>query len=56
VLLVLPDQPSPVLTRELLYTGITRAKQGLVLLAPDARVLAEAVTRRVQRAGGLQDG
>jgi len=56
VLLVLPDQPSPVLTRELLYTGITRAKQGLVLLAPDARVLADAVTRRVQRAGGLQDG
>jgi len=54
VLLVLPDQPSPVLTRELLYTGITRAKQGLVLLAPQPGVLADAVRRRVQRAGGLQ--
>ena len=54
VLLVLPDQPSPVLTRELLYTGITRAKQGLVLLAPQPGVLADAVRRQVQRAGGLQ--
>ena len=54
VLLVLPDQPSPVLTRELLYTGITRAKQGLVLLCPQPGVLADAVRRQVQRAGGLQ--
>jgi exodeoxyribonuclease V alpha subunit len=56
VLLVLPDQASPILTRELLYTGITRASHGMVLLAPAARVLSEAVARRVQRAGGLQDG
>ena len=54
VLLVLPDQPSPVLTRELLYTGMTRAKQGLVLLCPQPGVLADAVRRQVQRAGGLQ--
>ena len=31
VLLVLPQDDSPVLTRELLYTGITRAKQQLTL-------------------------
>ena len=54
VLLVLPDQPSPVLTRELLYTGMTRAKQGLVLLCPQPGVLPDAVRRQVQRAGGLQ--
>ena len=53
VLLVLPDQSSPILTRELLYTGITRAQHRLVLLAPHAAVLGECVTRRVQRAGGL---
>lgn len=56
VLLVLPDQPSPVLTRELLYTGITRAKEGMVLLAPKLSVLTQAVQRQVQRAGGLVDG
>jgi hypothetical protein len=27
VVLVLPERPAPVLTRELLYTGITRAKK-----------------------------
>ena len=56
VLLVLPDLSSPVLTRELLYTGITRAREGMVLLAPHAGVLADAVARRVQRAGGLVYG
>jgi exodeoxyribonuclease V alpha subunit len=56
VLLVLPDMSSPILTRELLYTGITRAREGMVLLAPHAGVLADAVTRRVQRAGGLVYG
>ena len=35
--LVLPDSPSPLLTRELVYTGITRAKARLdlyVAIAP----------------------
>jgi exodeoxyribonuclease V alpha subunit len=56
VLLVLPDLSSPILTRELLYTGLTRARDGMVLLAPHAGVLADAVARRVQRAGGLVYG
>jgi ATP-dependent exoDNAse (exonuclease V) alpha subunit len=53
-IVVLPKGKSKILTRELLYTGITRAKQGLVLLAPQPGVLADAVRRQVQRAGGLQ--
>ena len=31
VLLVLPDRKSPVLTRELPYTGITRARKNVEL-------------------------
>ena len=53
--LLLPDRPSPVLTRELVYTGITRARQWFTLApAPGGdRVLDDAVQRRVDRVGGL---
>ncbi|MEG0010279.1 MAG: exodeoxyribonuclease V subunit alpha, partial [Aeromonas sp.] len=39
--LVLPDGPSPLLTRELVYTGITRAKARLALYG-DRALLAQA--------------
>jgi exodeoxyribonuclease V alpha subunit len=55
VLLVLPAQESPVLTRELVYTGLTRAKQRLTLWAPQLGVLFNACARRVLRSGGLGD-
>ncbi|MBV5274657.1 MAG: exodeoxyribonuclease V subunit alpha [Lamprocystis purpurea] len=52
--LVMPEQPSPVLTRELIYTGITRARVQLTLVRPgDNQVLAAAIERRVLRASGL---
>ncbi len=54
VLLVLPDVDSQVVTRELVYTGITRAKEGVVVIA-NAERLREAVARRVTRATGLRD-
>jgi exodeoxyribonuclease V alpha subunit len=53
VCLVLPNQPVPVLTRELLYTGITRAKARLTLVLPEREVLWRAVAARVIRSGGL---
>jgi len=54
VLLMLPDRDSPVLSRELIYTGITRAMNHLDLsITPD--IFAEAVTRRTQRTSGLRD-
>lgn len=53
VALVLPDRIAPVLTRELLYTGITRAKRGLTLVAPQAGVLRQAVMQAIVRSGGL---
>lgn len=51
-LLVLPDQDNPVLTRELLYTGITRAKQRLDLFAP-LPLLQRAMAKRTERSSGL---
>lgn len=53
VCLVLPDKAVAVLTRELLYTGITRAKQRLTLVLPQADVLWRAVDAKVLRSGGL---
>ena len=51
--LVLPDVASPVLTRELLYTGVTRAREWFTLLAtPD--IVDAAVQRRTRRASGLR--
>lgn len=53
VLLVLPDQPAPLLTRELIYTGMTRARQQLCIWAPQPALLAQACARQVHRSGGL---
>ena len=53
VLLVIPALESPVLTRELVYTGLTRAKKRLTLWAPQLGVLWNGCARRVLRSGGL---
>jgi len=54
VALVLPERASPILTRELLYTGITRAKRRVTLYG-SREVFASAVRARVERASGLGD-
>ncbi len=54
VLLVLPETPSPLLTRSLFYTGITRAKQQVEIWSLPARLL-EAVNTRAERAAGLAE-
>lgn len=53
VLLVLPDRTSPILTRELIYTGMTRARLQLCVWAPAHALLYTACERQVQRSGGL---
>ena len=50
---LLPDPDSPILTRELLYTAVTRAQDRLVLVGTEEMVRA-AVTRPVARASGLR--
>lgn len=54
VLLVLPEEDAPVLTRELLYTGITRARSALTLAAPQPGLLASAAGRLTRRVSGLR--
>lgn len=53
VALVLAGRASPIETRELIYTGVTRAKNQLAWLGAEAE-LAEALGRRVERASGLE--
>ncbi|MEC5318448.1 exodeoxyribonuclease V subunit alpha [Brenneria populi subsp. brevivirga] len=50
--LVLPNQYLPVLTRELVYTAITRARRRLTLYA-DMKILRRAVKTPTQRHSGL---
>ncbi len=54
VLMLLPGHDSEGLTRELIYTGITRAK-GEVALWGDEKVFVAAVQRRVERTSGLRE-
>ncbi len=51
---VLPDQINPVITRELTYTGVTRAKQKLSLFASE-KTLTQAINNPTMRKSGLED-
>jgi len=55
VVVVLPPPDSPLATRELLYTAITRARRRVVIVGDEASVRA-AVMRPSVRMGGLADG
>ncbi len=54
VLIVLPDMINPVLTKELLYTAITRAKKTVKLVA-DKAVFNATIQQKVARVTGLVD-
>jgi exodeoxyribonuclease V alpha subunit len=54
VLLVLPEQDAPVLTRELVYTGCSRARRELILAGRED-ILDLALARKIQRVSGLSD-
>ena len=51
-LVMLPEADSLIMTRELIYTGVTRAAQKMTLVGDQQRV-SEALQRPVQRASGL---
>ncbi|HET9074709.1 MAG TPA: exodeoxyribonuclease V subunit alpha [Solirubrobacteraceae bacterium] len=53
-LVILPEPESRLLSRELLYTAVTRARERLLVLGSPA-ALAAAVARPVQRATGLSE-
>ena len=52
--LILPSRSMPLVTRELVYTAITRAKRQLSIYA-DEQVLTQAVVSRTERRSGLAD-
>ncbi|GAA2068310.1 exodeoxyribonuclease V subunit alpha [Aeromicrobium halocynthiae] len=52
VTVLLPQDDSPILTRELLYTAITRTRGGLTVVA-DEDTIRRAVERRTARASGI---
>ncbi|MDD5461188.1 MAG: exodeoxyribonuclease V subunit alpha [Methylococcales bacterium] len=54
VLIVLPETINPVLTKELLYTAITRARKTVKLVA-DETVFSATVRQKVERITGLVD-
>jgi exodeoxyribonuclease V alpha subunit len=54
VTLILPERASGVVSRELVYTGLTRARRRVRIVASPA-VLRRAITHRLARASGLRD-
>ncbi|MBA3478721.1 MAG: ATP-binding domain-containing protein, partial [Lautropia sp.] len=51
--LVLPQAPSRVLTRELVYTGITRARGAFTLVTGRTQAFVDALGQRTRRSSGL---
>jgi exodeoxyribonuclease V alpha subunit len=54
VLIILPEGDAPLLTRELLYTAVSRARKRARIVGPK-EVAAAALKRRAQRYSGLVD-
>ena len=54
VAVLLPDPASPILTRELLYTAVTRARRRLIVVGTEEAVRS-AVERPITRASGLRE-
>ncbi len=54
VLILLPPVDSVLLTRELIYSGITRAKHSLEIWT-DQTVFCSAVRKKIERSSGLKD-
>jgi exodeoxyribonuclease V alpha subunit len=52
VMVILPDKPAPVVTRELLYTAVTRARERVILCAAET-VLRAAIDAPTRRHSGL---
>jgi exodeoxyribonuclease V alpha subunit len=54
VVFVLPERESPLLTRELVYTAVTRARSDVAIYGA-RETLSAAVLRRSERVSGLRD-
>lgn len=54
VLMILPGELSPIMTRELVYTGITRARSGVEIWGSES-AFRGAVERRLERGSALHE-
>ncbi|MBC2705536.1 AAA family ATPase [Desulfobacula sp.] len=52
VLIIIPDKLSPVITRQLLYTGVTRAKTKIIIVG-NIDIIKKAINLSVKRNSGL---
>lgn len=52
VLVVLPERRSPILTRELLYTAVTRARRSVAIVGSE-EIIRQAVATPIERYSGL---
>jgi exodeoxyribonuclease V alpha subunit len=52
--MALPPLRNGVLSRELVYTGITRARERFTLVSPDPGIFGDAIQKRTRRASGLR--
>lgn len=55
VALVLPPQSAQLVTRELVYTGITRARQALTVVTASRQAWTDGIRRPTRRSSGLLD-
>jgi exodeoxyribonuclease V alpha subunit len=53
-IVILPEKPSRIVSRELLYTGVTRASERVTLVGSRA-VIEAAIGRPIRRATGLAE-
>jgi len=54
ILLLFPDHESPVVTRELIYTGISRAGKNVQVWAEE-NILTSGIQKKIERSSGLKD-
>jgi exodeoxyribonuclease V alpha subunit len=54
VALILPDEDIPLLTREVVYTAVTRSRRGVLIVGSKA-ILTRGIERRIERWSGLSD-
>jgi exodeoxyribonuclease V alpha subunit len=54
VLFILPDRDIPILTRELLYTALTRARKKMTIWGTPS-IIRSAIARKIERTSGLRD-
>jgi exodeoxyribonuclease V alpha subunit len=53
-LVILPERDAPVLTRELVYTGITRVRETVEVWASE-EILRQTIGRKIERSSGLRE-